>query len=492
MIACAALLLTAGCSAGDEPGGSNGTDDAVQTSSGNGPGGSQETLPGTADPDESAGDGTDETAPAQPAPATDLGVLDGPLREQSQWVLDHLAPDATGPSAEDAGARFAPDFLDQVPADQLEPVFATFREGPPLTLTGVGEVQEGPQGRQGTVLTLSGDTPVRLSISVDGDGLISGLLLQPGPPADLPELGSWEELDEEFAALGGTTRVYVGEVADGACDTVHVTGSQPEPAPSGSVFKLIVLSALVDAIDEGDLTWDEELTIVPELKSLPTGELQDRPDGSTVPVREAAALMISISDNTATDLLMDAVGPDRLQAAVERISDDPDRLTPLLSTRQLFQLGWNAPDVREQWAGADVAEREQLVQDLPQDLSALQGNPFAVNEVVWPDDVGWFLTGEEICTAHAVLQEQADTQAGQPVREILGANPGLPSPEGATYQGFKGGSVPGVLAYSFYVDSGENRPGRVLSVQISHERAIMANGFTELTQAALGLLVTTD
>ncbi|WP_256838037.1 serine hydrolase [Ornithinimicrobium faecis] len=485
-IACAAVLLTAGCSTGGDPSEEAGAGEVTQTSSGSGPDASQESLPVTAAPDDGAG----ATSTAAPAPPTDLGALDGPLREASQWVLDQLAPGATGPSAEEAEARFASDFLNQVPADQLEPVFATFREGAPLTLTGVEDVQEHPDGSAGTVLTLSGDDPIRLSIRVDADGLISGLLLQPGTPSDLPEVSSWDGLDGQFAVLGGTTAVYVGEVADGACETVHQTSDQPEPAPSGSVFKLIVLSAVVEAIGAGELTWDEDLTIVPELKSLPTGELQDRADGSTVPVREAAGLMISISDNTATDLLMDAVGPERLQAAVERVSDDPDRLTPLLSTRQLFQLGWNAPEVREQWAQADASEREHLVQELPEDLSALQGNPFAVNEVVWPDGVGWFLTGEEICTAHAVLQDQADTEAGQPLRDIMSANPGLPVPEGATYQGFKGGSVPGVLAYSFYVEDGEEGAGTVLSVQISHERAIMANSFTELTQSALGLLVT--
>lgn len=483
-MACVALLLTTGCSGDDEPARETGTQDAADAA---------ETT--TSAPTSTAGP-TDEP-PADPTeepamePTVHLSALDGPLQEQSRWVLDQLAAGATGPSPEEAAEHFAPVFLDQVSADQLAPVFDTVRESP-LTLTGVGEVEDGPDGGQGTVLTLSGDDPVRLSITVDADGLISGLLLQPGAPEDLPAIGSWDELDTEFAALGGTTQVFVGEVTDGACDTVHVTGDESVPAPSGSVFKLIVLSAVVDAVAAGELAWEDELTIVPELKSLPSGELQDRADGSTVPVREAAGLMISASDNTATDLLMDAVGPQRLQAAVERVSDDPDRLTPLLSTRQFFQLGWNAPKVREQWAQADTAERTELVQELPGDLSALEGNPFAVSEAVWPDEVGWFLTGAEICTAHAVLQGQADTEAGEPVRGILSANPGLPVPDGASYQGFKGGSAPGVLAYSFYLESDDGGPGRVLSVQVSHERAVMANGFTELTQAALARLVTTD
>ena len=252
---------------------------------------------------------------------------------------------------------------------------------------------------------------------------------------------------------------------------------------------------MIEAVEAGELTWDDELTITPAVKSLPSGQLQDHPDGSTVPVREAATLMISISDNTATDLLMEEVGPERLAASLARVSDEPDRLTPLLTTRQFFLLGWDAPQVREQWADAGPEERSALVEELPQDLSGLRGNPFSVTDPAWPDGVGWFLTGEEICRSHAVLQEQAQGEAGEPVREILGANPGLPRPEAAGYQGFKGGSAPGVLAYTFYLETSEETgaqgqgDGRVLSVQVSHTGDILPTGYAELTQAGLALLV---
>src|SRR5690606_28983670 len=99
----------------------------------------------------------------------------------------------------------------------------------PLTLTAVGEVEEHPDGALSTELTLSGDEPLRLSITVDAEGRIAGLFLQAGPPADLPEVGSWEELDEQFADLGGTTGVYVGEVESGSCATVHASGQAAEP-----------------------------------------------------------------------------------------------------------------------------------------------------------------------------------------------------------------------------------------------------------------------
>lgn len=430
--------------------------------------------------------------------AADLAELDEPLRGQAQWVLGLLAPDAQGPTPQEATERFTSEFLDQVPAEELEPVLASLREGPSLTLTQVAPAQDGPEGGQSTQLTLAGEQPLQLSISVDEAGRIAGLLLQPGIPGDLPEIGSWDELEDELTTLGAEVSLYAGRVTDGACTPVHAGVSASQPAPSGSVFKLIVLAAVVDAVSQGELAWEEELSLTAQIKSLPSGELQDRADGSTVTVREAAELMISISDNTATDLLMAAVGPDLLRGAVERVSDDPDRLTPLPSTAEFFELGWDAPELRERWVDADLEQRRSILGELTGDLSGLRANPFAASTPAWPDGVDWFLTGEEICTAHAVLQAKARTEDGAPVREILSANPGLVVPEGITYQGFKGGSAPGVLAYTFYVEtgpagdaaatSGRHSEGLVLSVQVSHERAIMATRFTELTQAGLVLL----
>ncbi len=492
------LLVIGGCSADQGELGATGTHPRKEGEAASATDPEQAT--GTAPPQDgaasTAGVDTEASAAGPIYRAEDLQGLDGPLREQASWVLDHLAPGATGPSAPEVRERFAAEFLEQVPADQIAPILAGVREESRLHLTAVGPVEEGPQGTFSTRLSLTGEQALRVVLSVDDQGRIAGLLLQPGPPEDLPQVASWHALAQEFAALGGTTRLYVGQVSEGTCRTEHATAAEPVAAPSGSIFKLIVLAAVVEAIEADELSWDQELTITPGLKSLPSGQLQDRPDGSRVSVQEAATLMISISDNTATDLLMDAVGEQRLTDVVARISDQPERLTPLLTTREFFELGWNAPTVREQWASADPAARTALLATLPHDLAELRSNPFAVTEPVWQQGVGWFLTGQEICTAHAILAQQAGTPAGAPVRQILSANPGLPAPGEASYQGFKGGSAPGVLAYSFYLETRAEDAradaagtGEVLVVQVSHDGPILPQGYSDLTQAGLALLV---
>ena len=87
-------------------------------------------------------------------------------------------------------------------------------------------------------------------------------------------------------------------------------------APLGSAFKLYVLDALGEAVAAGKVRWDQPLTVTAQVKGLPPGELQTEPVGTRVPVLDAAGKMISLSDNTAADMLTSLVG----RSAVEAMS----------------------------------------------------------------------------------------------------------------------------------------------------------------------------
>ncbi|MGD8150320.1 serine hydrolase [Ornithinimicrobium sp. Y1694] len=387
-------------------------------------------------------------------------ISDEVLLEQTSWVLEHLEQDASGPRAEMLGERFSPDFLDQVPAFQLAMVFPQLRAGGPYTVTEVAEISG---AERGAALALAADQqPLRMTITVDPDGRISGLLFVNDTSGEPPELSSWSDLDEVLEEMGGTSQVVVAQVEDGACAVLHTTEgvvAGGEPAPTGSVFKLLVLAGLVDAVEAGEIAWTDELTLTEEVKSFPSGILQDRDAGEIVTVREAAELMISISDNTATDLLIAAVGQDRLAAAMTAAGVDAERVAPITTTKELFILGWGVDqEVRDRWraagsvAGAGPDQRAAILDELPTDLADV--DIASISTPVWQDGVDWLLTGEEICQVHARLQAQATTPAGEPVRDILSANPGGTVPEGVVYQGFKGGSAPGVLALSYYLEPG--------------------------------------
>jgi beta-lactamase class A len=77
---------------------------------------------------------------------------------------------------------------------------------------------------------------------------------------------------------------------------------------------LFVFGALAHQIAAGRVSWNQELTVTDALKSPGSGSLQDVRSGTRVSVRQTAAMMIAISDNTAADMLIHLVGRSAVQA----------------------------------------------------------------------------------------------------------------------------------------------------------------------------------
>ncbi len=444
-------------------------------------------------------DGTEPTAPtatstsvgatttALPPPATfpstdaPPDIPDTPAGDASRWVLDQLAA-ADGPSAEEAERRFAASFLADVPADAVAPTFDQLRALGPFTVGSYEGVADEAR------LELAGADGARylMVVGLDGEGSIAVLVVQPRA-----EVSSWADLDAALAQTGADVDVLAVRAGPGGWDTVHESGDG-EPGPLGSIFKLYVLGAVQQAVLDGDIAWTDQIVITDDLRSLPTGRLQEEPEGATVTVAEAAELMISISDNTATDLLIDLVGRDAVdEAVVDMGHHDPGLLDPLLTTRALFQVGWGDPALRREWATGDPSERRDLLTDLPGGVLAIEAED--VTDPVWIDGVDWFGTGLDVAAAHAALQAAATDDPEGEVRRILAINPGAAvDPVDWPYVGFKGGSAPGVLALSWYMEDGEGTPSVLVLQLASEEPAATASVDYVIDVAAQGIGLLAD
>lgn len=374
--------------------------------------------------------------------APGVTIPDTPVGQAAEWVLDQLAA-GEGPSDAEASERFADVFLAEIPPEQLSLVFDQLRASGPYRVEGYQGTAEAAQ----LPLDGAGDRYI-LHVVTEPDGRMSTLFLQAAAP--IPEIDSLADLDAALAELDAETSVLVADSA--TCEPIHEREADVA-RPIGSIVKLYVLEAVREQVADGDLSWDTTLTLTDDLRSLPSGILQEEPAGHEVSVDRAAELMISISDNTATDLLIDAVGREAVLAAVERLGHhDPELVTPLVTTRELFQIGFTDAELREQWSAADSAERAELLSGLPGgsiDIDAALGQ-----DVVWPDGVDWFATAEDLCRAHLGLQEAPDER----VTEILAVNPGIEVPAGWDYVAFKGGSAPGEIAGSWYLESEAGDP----------------------------------
>lgn len=87
---------------------------------------------------------------------------------------------------------------------------------------------------------------------------------------------------------------------------VDVKGNQVFPA--ASTIKIPILVAFFQAVDSGQVDLNEALVMRPDLIAPEAGTMQYQKPGTPFPALEVADLMITISDNTATNMLIDRLG----------------------------------------------------------------------------------------------------------------------------------------------------------------------------------------
>jgi beta-lactamase class A len=78
--------------------------------------------------------------------------------------------------------------------------------------------------------------------------------------------------------------------------------------PAASTIKLPILVAYYQALEEGKVSLDETLVMRSDLITGGSGDMQDEPTGTKFSTRETLAKMITISDNTATNMIVDRLG----------------------------------------------------------------------------------------------------------------------------------------------------------------------------------------
>jgi beta-lactamase class A len=275
-----------------------------------------------------------------------------------------------------------------------------------------------------------------------------------------------EKIATELAALPGNVNAWFGPL-DGV--TPAITLNTDSPLALGSTFKLYVLAALAEDVKAGRRQWSDVVALTET--SYPSGQLQDWPQGAPVTLHTLASLMISVSDNTATDQLITELGEDRiLQLLADSGHADPGANDPFLRTRELFALKANA-ELTESWRTDGEAIKPAILAVIAasedpslEEITAAFGNgPKAI-------DIEWFASPADLAKLFAHMRRTADPKAF----EIMAINPSATPAIRAQwdYIGYKGGSEPGVLNYTWlltdkagrdhFLTLGWNNPAAVL------------------------------
>lgn len=306
---------------------------------------------------------------------------------------------------------FAPAFLAQVPASRMQAITDEIVHmiGPVVDISQSGE----------DYIVASASHTMSLVLVLDGSGRVAGLLMQPAVQTNL----SIDEILAEMRALEGAVSYLVTE--GGATLRRH---NSEEKLAVGSAFKIAILAVLAEKIARGEASWDSVLRLGGHQVSLPSGTLQKLAIGSPLTVHTLAAMMISISDNTGTDMLLDFVG----RAAVAAKLD----VDFVLKTRELFLLKSNA-NLRAKFLNGALDQRYALA--LEMDGMALPLPRDASGQHV--QGIEYYVSLNRLCT---LIGEVAEL-------DVMQINPGVADKNDWGKITFKGGGEQGVLNFTTQV-----------------------------------------
>lgn len=291
----------------------------------------------------------------------------------------------------------------------------------------------------------------RVGLTVGSRALIGDLAISPAIAGPVPD--TWPGVDDALRSVAPDVHLLVANVSNGSCQPVH--SIDPDTAaPFGSVLKLYVLHALAAAVASGKVGWDQPLTVTERLKSLPSGVLQYEPDGTQVSVLDAATKMIAISDNTATDMLINLVGRSEVEAALTAAGmANPSLNLPFLTTREMFVLmleQW--PSLANRYLTANEAGRRALLANTVDRLPLPDGADMeALSTRGNVGGLGWLASASDICRAYASLAALAGRPGLSPVSEVLALNDDILELDPAQWETTwrKGGVGPGILTLGY-------------------------------------------
>ncbi len=334
---------------------------------------------------------------------------------------------------------FAPSFLAAIPPAQIEAVARQLleRDGTPLAIQQIEETGPGT----GNIEIGYERAAVRMALTIGpaSDDRIIGLQITSTAQRD----DGAAKILAEFSALPGESSLLVTRLDQRAPPVIERNASKP--LSIGSSFKLWILAEAADQVKGGKRKWSDVVPL--GSPSLPSGILQDWPPATPMTLQTLATLMISISDNTATDTMLRALG----RAQVGHHAPQGAATLPILSTIEAFALKMKSnDDLRLRWEQGDIVSRTKLLEAERKRLTresviaaTLAGAPSHI------DTVEWFASPQDMARTLDELRKLNDPHA----LAILGISKGLLVEDAGrfAYLGYKGGSESGVIAMNFLV-----------------------------------------
>ena len=124
-----------------------------------------------------------------------------------------------------------------------------------------------------------------------------------------------QRLNDLCDALPFQTSWYLKDLTTGA--TSDRRGDVP--VPSASTRKISIMMAALAAVHAGKLSLDQKVTVEAKYQDNDSGTFQHLTPGFWITFRDALVMMIIVSDNTSTGMVVDQVGLEAIQRYCESL-----------------------------------------------------------------------------------------------------------------------------------------------------------------------------
>ncbi len=174
-----------------------------------------------------------------------------------------------------------------------------------------------------------------------------------------------EAIRARIGDFPGTVSLYAKNLDTGATIGIRET----DPVLTASTIKLAIMAAVFDAVARGQAKWTDPLTVTAAEKVSGSGVIgTEISNGVQLPLRDVVHLMIVLSDNTATNMILERFGADMVNAYLDRIG--------IKTTRSLRKIRGDGSDLKAPagWSAAGRLPENQkygIGVSTPRDMVAL-------------------------------------------------------------------------------------------------------------------------
>lgn len=195
----------------------------------------------------------------------------------------------------------------------------------------------------------------------------------------LPHIASAETLADRLLPLIQAHKGKVGLAVKHLTTGEEFYYHSDDPMPTASLIKVAVMVETYRQAAEKKVDLEQKLTLRDEDRVPGSGILTQLSPGLSLSLRDAVRLMMALSDNTATNLVLDAIGLGSTAATMERLGYPNTKIHSKVFKRStsLFrerseQFGLGSTTAREMVRLMESIQRQQVVS--PEACEAMLGH----------------------------------------------------------------------------------------------------------------------